>query len=94
VRARLRRGYRPRLADNLVHVNHFSPAALQAALERAGFRHVTVDIAPPELPPARTYRDMATNVLRRSLYYSGRLLPRSVDTPLALNLLAFGQKPA
>jgi SAM-dependent methyltransferase len=93
VRARLHRGYRPRLADNLVHVNHFSPAALRAALERIGFRQVTIEIAPPELPPARTYRDRAANALRRSLYYGGRLLPRSVDTPLALNLLAFGQKP-
>jgi SAM-dependent methyltransferase len=93
VRARLHRGYRPRLADNLVHVSHFSPEALGGALERIGFRHVTVEIAPPELPPARTYRAIGANVLRRSLYYGGRLLPRSVDTPLALNLLAFGQKP-
>ena len=27
-------GYRPSLADNLVHVNHFSPASLRLALER------------------------------------------------------------
>jgi SAM-dependent methyltransferase len=93
LRARLHRGYRPRLADNLVHVNHFSPAALRAALERIGFRQVTIEIAPPELPPARRYRDASANLVRRSLYYGGRLLPRSVDTPLALNLLAFGQKP-
>ena len=32
VRAHVHRGYRPRLADNLVHVNHFSPTALRAAL--------------------------------------------------------------
>jgi SAM-dependent methyltransferase len=94
LRARLHRGYRPRLADNLVHVNHFSPAALRGALEGIGFRQVTIEIAPPELPPARTYKDASANLVRRSLYYGGRLLPRSVDTPLALNLLAFGQKPA
>src|SRR4026209_667584 len=56
VRARVHRGYRPRLADNLVHVNHFSPSALQAALERVGLRSITVDIAPPELPSAGGYR--------------------------------------
>jgi hypothetical protein len=94
VRARVHRGYRPRLADNLVHVNHFSPAALQAALHRVGLTSVTVDIAPPELPPADGYRGRISNVFRRSLYRGGRLLPHSVDTPLALNLLAFAQKPA
>jgi SAM-dependent methyltransferase len=94
VRARVHRGYRPRLADNLVHVNHFSPSALHAALERTGLRCVTVDIAPPELPPAAGYRGRLSNLLRRSIYHGGRLLPYSVETPLALNLLAFGQKPA
>jgi len=94
VRARVHRGYRPRLADNLVHVNHFSPLALQSALERVGLCHVTVDLAPPELPPARGYRGVISNLFRRSLYYGGRLVPHGVDTPLALNLLAFGQKPA
>jgi SAM-dependent methyltransferase len=94
VRARIHRGYRPRLADNLVHVNHFSPAALQAALQRVGLQSVTVDIAPPELPPADGYRGRISNLVRRSLYHGGRLLPYSVETPLALNLLAFAQKPA
>jgi len=94
MRARLHRGYRPRLADNLVHVNHFSPAALQAALQRVGLRNVTVDIAPPELPPAADYRGALSNLFRRSLYHAGRLLPHGVETPLALNLLAFAQKPA
>ena len=30
------------LADNLVHVNHFSPTALRVALERAGFQDVRI----------------------------------------------------
>ena len=94
VRARVHRAYRPRLADNLVHVNHFSPASLGAALERAGLRSVTVEIAPPELPPAQDFRGAVSNLIRRSLYRGGRLLPHGIDTPLALNLLAFGQKPA
>ncbi len=94
VRAGVHRGYRPRLADNLVHVNHFSPAALQAALQRVGMQCVTVDIAPPELPPAHGYRGRISNLVRRSLYHGGRLLPHSVETPIALNLLAFAQKTA
>ena len=93
-RAALGRGYRPRLADNLVHVNHFSPPALRASLERAGLRQVTVEIAPPELPPARSGRQRASNLLRRSLYSWGRLMPGGIHTPLALNLLAFGQRPS
>lgn len=93
VRARVHRGYRPRLADNLVHVNHFSAAALQAALQRVGLQRVTIDIAPPELPPADDYRGRISNLFRRSLYHGGRLLPHSVETPFALNLLAFAQKP-
>jgi hypothetical protein len=32
-----RSGYRATLADNLVHINHFSPRALRTSLERAGF---------------------------------------------------------
>jgi SAM-dependent methyltransferase len=93
-RARLHRGYRPRLADNLVHVNHFSAGALVTSFERVGLRATTVEIAPPELPPAHNFGSRASNLLRRSLYLGGRLLPGSVHTPLALNLLAFGQKPS
>ena len=89
VRARVHRGYRPRLADNLVHVNHFSPAALAAALERVGLRRISVDIAPPELPAVHDYRGVISNMFRRSLYHGGRRLPHGVNTPLALNLLAF-----
>ena len=40
------------LADNLVHVNHFSPRALARALARAGFRQTTIQTAPPELLPS------------------------------------------
>ena len=36
-RGRLRPTYRPTVADNLVHVNHFSPASLALALQRSGF---------------------------------------------------------
>lgn len=93
-RAWLHPGYKPRLADNLVHVNHFSPAALHTAIERAGLRDITVEVAPPELPPGRGLRNRASNVLRRVLYHGGRLLPGGVRTPIALNLLAYGRRPA
>lgn len=93
-RAWLHRGYKPRLADNLVHVNHFSPRALQAAIARVGLEQVTMEIAPPELPPDDDLRSQASNAVRRALYYAGRSLPGGVKTPIALNLLAFGRKPA
>jgi len=88
----IRRGYRARLADNLVHVNHFSPGALRTSFERVGLSRITVEIAPPELPSTNGHRARASNLLRRSLYFCGRQLPGGVHTPLALNLLAFGQK--
>lgn len=94
MRARLRKGYRPRLADNLVHVNHFSPASLRTGLERAGLRRVAVEIGPPELPPAQRGLAALSNVARRSLYHAGKLLPGGIHTPLALNLLAYARRPS
>jgi len=93
-RAILRRGYRPRLADNLVHVNHFSPNALRASFRRAGLTEIMVEVAPPELPPAHSLRTTASNLLRQSLYACGRIIPGGLYTPFALNLLAFGRRPA
>jgi SAM-dependent methyltransferase len=94
VRAMLRRGYRPRLADNLVHVNHFSPASLRRALAGAGFRDVAIAIAPPELPPAGNATGALSNLARRILYDAGRAVPGGVHTPVALNLLAFARQPS
>jgi SAM-dependent methyltransferase len=94
VRARLRAGYRPRLADNLVHVNHFSPGSLRLALETAGFREVSIEIGAPELPAARGALDVLSNLIRRSLYRSGCLIPGGVHTPLALNLQAYARRPS
>ena len=86
-RARLKTGYRATVADNLVHVNHFSPAALRHALERAGFDEISVQIAPPECPPSAP----ASTLLRRCLYNASRLIPGAVHTPLALHLQAFAR---
>src|SRR6185295_6272137 len=57
--------HRVTLADNLVHVNHFSPRSLGLALTRAGFAP-SVRAAAPELQPARprSLRMLASNAVR------------------------------
>ena len=90
-RARLRAGYRATLADNLVHVNHFSPRALRLALERAGFDSIAVEIAAPEISQATDVRKRASNAVRLAVFHGGRLLPGGVHTPLALNLQAYAR---
>ena len=88
-RSRLVRGYRPRLADNLVHVNHFSPGSLRLALGRAGFDRVRIEVGAPECPPS----PVASRGIRLGLYYAARALPFGTETPLALNLQAFARRP-
>jgi SAM-dependent methyltransferase len=82
------------LADNLVHVSHFSPRSLASALGRAGFEAVRVETAPPELLPlggAAVARRLSNGV-RLAVYAAGRL-PGAIRTPLALHLLAYGRRP-
>jgi SAM-dependent methyltransferase len=86
-RARLTRGYRATLADNLVHVSHFSPGSLRLALERAGFVDVAVEVAAPECPPG----DRSSALMRVALYKIGRSMPFGVRTHLALHLQAFAR---
>jgi len=86
-RARLRRGYRATIADNLVHISHFSPRALRSALERAGFDDIAVEIAAPECPPGAPVAAFA----RLGLYHVGRRVPAGVHTPIALHLQAFAR---
>jgi SAM-dependent methyltransferase len=78
------------IADNLVHVNHFSPRALAMALERAGFTDVRVRAGAPELLPAagRPFRRALSNGVRLGVYAAARA-PGAVHTPLALNLQAY-----
>lgn len=84
--------HRVTLADNLVHVNHFSPRSLRLALERAGFS-VLVRSAAPELRPTHPFslRALASNAVRLTTYGLS-LLPGAVQTPLALNLQAYGTR--
>ena len=86
--------HRITLADNLVHVNHFSPRSLGLALSRSGFAPV-VRAAAPELQPShpRSVRTLASNAVRLTTYGLARL-PGGVHTPLALNLQAYGRRQA
>lgn len=89
--AAIRPGRKISLADNLVHVNHFSPRSLRLAFERAGYLPVSVRTAPPELPDEGTKsRRLASRTLRLGAYHVARL-PGFVRTPLALNLLAYAR---
>jgi SAM-dependent methyltransferase len=88
MRARVHRRYRPRLADNLVHVNHFSVRSLKLALDRAGFRNAHIEVGAPERPD----HSLAADMLRLAVYQAGRRLPFGLHTPCALNLQAFAQK--
>ncbi len=83
------------LADNLVHVNHFSPGSLRLALERAGFAQATIRTGAPELlpPDGRRWRRLASNAVRLGVYAAASL-PGAVHTPLALNLQAYATRPA
>ena len=92
-RGRLIRGYRPTLADNLVHVNHFSPASLRIALERAGFCDITITPGAPELPATPGLRGAAFRTARRSLHLAARMLPGGLDLPFTLNLQAYARRP-
>jgi len=89
-RSSLVRGYRPRLADNLVHVNHFTPAALRLALDRAGYADVKILTAAPEYPTGR----VGGNLLRLGCYNIARLLPLGRATPFSLNLQAYARHAA
>ena len=86
LRARLRPGYRATIADNLVHVNHFSAPSLARALERAGFHDVGVAAAAPELPEGSGSRWP-----RLAAFRLARALPGGGGSPLAFNLQAYGR---
>ena len=94
VRAAILASHRVSIADNLVHVNHFSPRTLQRALERAGFCDVLIRAGAPELLPVRGrgLRPLVANAVRMVVYVAGRL-PGCVHTPLALNLQAYAHAP-
>ena len=79
------------LAENLVHVNQFTPGSLVRALGGAGFSRVEVRTAAPELPPGRGARGTLDRSVRRCMFAAASL-PGAVHTPLALHLQAYGTK--
>ena len=83
--------HRVSLAENLVHVNQFTPGSLARALEGAGFSRVEVSAAAPELPPGRGVRGVVDRAVRRGMFAAASF-PWAVDTPLALHLQAYGTK--
>jgi SAM-dependent methyltransferase len=87
-RGRLQPGYRPTVADNLVHVSHFSAASLRLALERAGFSEITIAPGAPELPAGSPL----SRAVRMATYYAARAVPGAVSTPLTLNLQAYARR--
>jgi len=81
------------LANNLVHVNHFSPHSLRLALERAGFRDVTIRPGAPELRyHGSVVRCAIANALRLTIYGAAQVM--GVRSPAALNLQAYGKRAA
>jgi SAM-dependent methyltransferase len=92
-RARLRPSYRPTVADNLVHVNHFSPASLRLALERSGFEAVEIRPGAPELPRGRGIAGAAGRVIRLAAHGAASLLPGGVHAPITFNLQAYARRP-
>jgi hypothetical protein len=92
LRGRLRPSYRPTVADNLVHVNHFTAGSLRRAMESAGLADVVVRAAPPETPPrpAGTVRRLAKSAGPMAVWTAARALPAT--SPLALHLLAYGRR--
>ena len=89
LRARMKRSYRVSVADNLVHVNHFSPKSLRLALEKTGFDQIAINIGAPELNGDGHAK---SDLLRLGVYHFGRLIPGGAHTPLALNLQAYARK--
>ncbi|MDB4906961.1 MAG: Methyltransferase protein [Gemmatimonadetes bacterium] len=91
LRARLRSGYRATIADNLVHVNHFSPGSLARALREAGYQRVEVDVAAPEIIPGTGVRAAIDRMARLGVWRAASLLPGGVHSPLALHLQAYAR---
>lgn len=92
VRGRLFPRYRPTVADNLVHVSHFSPGALRRALERAGFDSVRIEAGAPELHGGRGIGAVCARTGRRALHLASRLLPGGVHLPITFNLQAYARR--
>ena len=84
-------GYRPCIADNLLHVNQFGVRSLRLALERAGFSDVSIQVAAPELATREVARRKIVNALRLGVWHVARRVPGAVRSPLGLHLQAYAR---
>jgi SAM-dependent methyltransferase len=92
MRAAVRPAYRMSLADNLVHVNHFSSRSLKMALERAGFQGIRIEAGAPEMRcDGPAWKRLAANSARLALY--GAACVARARSPLTLNLQAYARVP-
>jgi 2-polyprenyl-3-methyl-5-hydroxy-6-metoxy-1,4-benzoquinol methylase len=85
-------GHKMSLAENLVHISHFSARSLRLALERAGFARITIRTGAPELRPQRSVPARLSNAVRLAVFAAGQV-PGAVFTPVALNLQAYAVLP-
>jgi SAM-dependent methyltransferase len=95
-RARLFQGYRPQVADNLVHVNHFTPLSLSHGLRKTGFASICIEPGAPELVPRSECHGIAQRLSRGSrivFYHVASVLPKGANSPFSMNLQAYAQKP-
>jgi 2-polyprenyl-3-methyl-5-hydroxy-6-metoxy-1,4-benzoquinol methylase len=83
--------HRVSLAENLVHVNQFTPRSLAYLLERSGLSAVQVRTAAPELPPVHDLRSAIASLVRRGVFLAASS-PVALRTPLALHLQAFARR--
>lgn len=90
VHAALDRGYRPTLADNLVHVNHFDVGSMREALEREGFSRLSIGVGAPELPPGPSVTARARRLIRLCAFHAVAHIPGGARMPLAFQLQAYG----
>ena len=94
-RRKVQPSYRPSLADNLVHVNHFTPHSLTLALQKAGFTEVKVKQGvPEEYPPIIGLRNILRNRSRPSFiyYFLMQCLPSVWGAPAYLHMQAYARK--
>jgi 2-polyprenyl-3-methyl-5-hydroxy-6-metoxy-1,4-benzoquinol methylase len=80
------------LADNLVHVNQFTPKSLASAIEAAGFSRVRVAAAAPEFTSRPGVRGLVSRTARRAVFAAASI-PGAVNTPIALHLQAWASSP-
>jgi 2-polyprenyl-3-methyl-5-hydroxy-6-metoxy-1,4-benzoquinol methylase len=85
------RAERVSVADNLVHVSHFSPRSLELALERAGFTGISLEVGMPERRVERSWRATAANAVREGVFLTARITG-GARSPLAFNLQAYARK--